>query len=121
MGYNKKRQNAGLGNYGGKVMSDGLANVKKIQLEFGKASPLVKTVISAAIGLSAMALISLRIAQWDAEASTERLLERAAVLQRENTQLQEMVDELDTVSGIRRIAAEELGLVDPSTVIFDSE
>ena len=121
MGYNKERQNAGLGKNGGKGMLKGLANVKKIRSEFGKASPLVKTVISASIALSAMALISLRVAQWDAEASAQELWERAADLQRENAQLQEMVDDLGTVSGIRRIAAQELGLVDPNTVIFDSE
>lgn len=102
-------------------MLNGLANMKKIQLEFGKASPLVKTVISAAIALSTVALISLRLAQWDAENTTQQLLERAAQLQRENAQLQEMVDDLGTVSSIRRIAAQELGLVDPNTVIFDSE
>ena len=102
-------------------MLNGLANMKKIQLEFGKASPLVKTVISAAIALSTVALISLRLAQWDAENTTQQLLERADQLQRENAQLQEMVDDLGTVSSIRRIAAQELGLVDPNTVIFDSE
>lgn len=102
-------------------MDQGLAKVKNIQLEFGKASPLVKTVISAAIALSTVALISLRFAQWDAQNTTEQLMDRAAVLQQENVRLQEMVDELGTVSSIRRIAAEELGLVDPNTVIFDSE
>ena len=102
-------------------MDQGLAKVKNIQLEFGKASPLVKTVISATIALSTVALISLRFAQWDAQNTTEQLMDRAAVLQQENVRLQEMVDELGTVSSIRRIAAEELGLVDPNTVIFDSE
>ena len=42
-------------------------------------------------------------------------------VERENAQLQEMVDDLGTVSSIRRIAAEELGLVDPDTVIFETE
>ena len=102
-------------------MEQGFAKLKRIQLAYGKASPLVKTVISAAIALSAAALISLRIAQWDAEQTTQELLSRASDLQRENAQLQQMVDELGTVSSIRRIAAQELGLVDPNTVIFDSE
>lgn len=102
-------------------MEQSTKNLNKIQLEFGKASPFVKTVVSAAIALSTVALISLRFAQWDAERTTAELLERAAVLQRENEQLQEMVDDLGTVSSIRRIAAEELGLVDPDTVIFETE
>lgn len=102
-------------------MEHSTASTNQIQLEFGKASPLVKTVVSAAIALSAVALISLRLAQWDAEKTTEALLQRAAVLQQENARLQQMVDDLGTVSSIRRIAAEELGLVDPNTVIFDSE
>lgn len=94
---------------------------QKVQLTFQKASPLVNTVIAAAIGLSAVALISLRLAQWEAEKTTRNLLNRAEDLRRENARLQEMVDDLGTVSSIRRIAAEELGLVDPNTIIFDSE
>lgn len=94
---------------------------QKVQLTFQKASPLVNTVIAAAIGLSAVALISLRLAQWEAEKTTRNLLDRAEDLRRENARLQEMVDDLGTVSSIRRIAAEELGLVDPNTIIFDSE
>ena len=102
-------------------MKQAIAYLKQIQLQFGKSSPLTRTVISAAIALSAVALISIRMVQWDAQNTTEELLERAGELQRENIRLQEMVDNLDTVSSIRQIAAEELGLVDPNTVIFDSE
>lgn len=94
---------------------------KTFQAELGKASPLVKAVLSAVLVLSCAALIALRLAQWEARDATRQLLERAAELEQENRQLEEMVGELGTVSGIRRIAAQELGLVDPNTIIFDSE
>ena len=102
-------------------MANGWANLKRIRLVFGKASPLMKTVVSAAIALSTVALISLRLAQWDAQNTTQELLQKAAALEKENAQLQEQIDELGTVDSIRRVAAEELGLVDPNTIIIDSE
>ena len=102
-------------------MNSVLMNLKKIRSEFGMASPLVKTVISAAIALSLAAMVSLCSVKVEAERATAELLERAAALKQENAELQEMVDNMDTVSGIRQIAARELGLVDPNTVIFDSE
>lgn len=103
-------------------MRNGWASIGKIRLEFGKASPLMKTVVAATIGLSTAALISLRLAQWDAQQTTQELRRRAAELEAKNQQLQERIDDLGSVESVRQIAAEELGLVDPDTIVFiDSE
>ena len=88
---------------------------------FGKASPLLKTVVSASIALSIAVLITLRLMQWEARADALELQRRAAQLEQENALLQEQIENLDTVESIRQIAMQELGLVDPGTVIFDSE
>lgn len=102
-------------------MTNGWANFKRIRLVFGKASPLMKTVVTAAIALSTVTLITLRLSQWDAQNTKQELLQRAAVLQQENAELREQIENLGTVESIQKIAREELGLVDPNTIIIDSE
>lgn len=102
-------------------MANNWAKLKAIRLEFGRSSPLLKAVVSAAIALSTVTLITLRLAQWDAQAATEELRQRAARLEQENALLQEQIESLGTPESIRQIAAKELGLVDPNTIIIDSE
>ena len=102
-------------------MKKSQTNFIGIRLMFGKAGPLLKTVVSAAIALSTVVLLTLSVAQLEAEATTRQLQDRAAQLLRENALLQQQIDALDTVESIRQIAQQELGLVDPGTVIIDSE
>lgn len=102
-------------------MSKDWANFKRIRLIPGQAHPLLKTVVGAAVVLSAAALISIRMVQWDTWDRIGRLEERAAALTAENAQLQERIDALGTADSIRRIAGEELGMVDPGTIVIDSE
>lgn len=102
-------------------MTDSRENLRKVRLVFGKASPLLKAAISAAIALSTVTLITLRLTQWDTWDKAQQLHEQAAALEQENIRLQEQIDDLGTVDSIRRIAAQELGLVDPNAIIIDSE
>ena len=102
-------------------MTNGLANLKRIRLVFGKASPLTKTVITAAIALSTVTLMTITMIRLEAQASIRQLQERAAALEEENAQLTEQIDALGTADSIRQIAEDELGLVDPDTIIIDSE
>jgi len=102
-------------------MANSLANYKRTRLVFGKSSVLLKTVVSAAIALSTVVLVTIRVNTWQAEDQIRKLQERAAVLEMENAKLQQQVDNLGTVESIRTIAAQELGLVDPDTIIFVTE
>lgn len=102
-------------------MENGLEKLKRTRLVFGKTSPLMKTALAAVIALSTVTLITMRVTVWDREDECRSLQQQAAVLEQENAALQEQVDSLGTVESIRRIAAEELGLVDPNTIIIDSE
>ena len=102
-------------------MEKNWANFIGVRLVFGKTSPLLKTVVSAAIALSTVVLITLSLAQWEARAITQQLQQKAAALVQENTQLQERIDDLGTVESLRRIAQQELGLVEPGTIMIDSE
>ena len=102
-------------------MAEFLEKYMNVRLEFGKSSILLKTAVTAAIALSTVVLITMRLNTWQAEEKIHELQQRAAILQMENEKLQQKLDQLDTVEGIRTIAAEELGLVDPETIIFDCE
>lgn len=102
-------------------MVNGMEKLKRTQLVFGKASPLLKASLAAVIALSTATLLTMRLTEWSKQDEYQRLQQQAAVLEQENAALQEQVDSLGTVESIRRIAAEELDLVDPNTVIIDSE
>ena len=102
-------------------MTDFLAKYINLRLEFGKSGILLKTAVTAVLALSTLVLVTMRVNTWQAEDRIQELKERAAILEMENARLQQQVDELGTVESIREIAARELGLVDPDTIIFETE
>lgn len=93
--------------------------LQKFQLQYRRSHPLTKAVVTAAIVLSTVALVSLGLAQWDAQAKLAVLQEQAAALENSNAEYAQRIGQLGTVESIRQIAAEELGLVDPDTIIFE--
>ena len=94
---------------------------RRIQVEFRPSRPLTKIVVIVAIVLSMAALITLRLAQDRIEAQTNDMLAEAARLEQENQELQDKIDTMDTVEGVVDIAQEELGLVEPDTIIIKPE
>ena len=99
-------------------MADIHAFLRKFQLQYRRTSPLQKVAVAAAIVLSSVTLISLRLGQWEAEEQLKALRHQAAVLEQENAELRQDIQNIGTADSIREIAREELGLVDPDTIIF---
>lgn len=98
------------------------SNLKgRIQLVYQRSHILTKVVVLLALVLSMAAMVTLGVARQDAKARTAALQKQAMQLEQENLQLERCIDELGTVQGIQRIAAEELGLVIPGTVVFQPE
>lgn len=93
----------------------------RVQIEFRRSRPLTKIVVCAAIVLSMAALITLRVAQDHIQAQTDQMREKAAYLEHENSVLDERNKDLESVQIVEQIAKEELGLVNPDTVIIDPE
>lgn len=93
----------------------------RIQIEYRRSSPLTKIVAVVAIALSMVALITLRLAQNDIEDQTNDMKSEAAYLEQENAELERKISELGSVNSVEEIAEEELGLIDPDTVIIDTE
>ena len=95
-----------------------LKKLSRVKVVFRRSRPLTKAVALCAVVCSMAALLALQGAILDSRARTESMLQQAAVLAQENQDLQQRVNELGTVQSTRRIAQEELGLVDPDTVII---
>lgn len=90
----------------------------RFRLVYRRSSLLVKCVVLAAIVLPMVALLTLHMCITEVRAQTNDLRQQAAVLEQENQKLEQNIAQLDTVQGIRQIAAEMLGLVDPDAVFF---
>ncbi len=95
--------------------------LNRFQLQYRRTDPLSKVVVATTIAVCTVTLLSLRIAQQDAQDTLVALQQQAIVLEQENQQLQSRVDGLGTADAIRIIAQEELGLVDGDSIIFELE
>ena len=83
-----------------------------IRLVYRHSSILVKSVVLAALALSILALVILRISIQSNQG------QQAALLEQENRALTKQIAELGTVESVKRIATLQLGLVDPDSQFF---
>ena len=79
----------------------------------------LKIVFIALILACTAALAALGIVRGRIQQQTQAALDQAATLEQENAELTEKTEHLGSNSSIKQIATEELGLVDPDTVIID--
>ena len=92
--------------------------LSRIQFGRRRSSNATKPGVAVYIVLCMVALITLRLSMNDLQNRTEKLYNRAAVLEQENSSLENKIANLGTVQSVMEIAKEELGLVQPDTVIF---
>lgn len=90
----------------------------RIRLVYHRSSPLLKCVVLAAIVLSTAALLTLHFTIRQTQQQTETLRSQAALLEQENQELQQNIAQIGTMQSIKRIAMEELDLVDPDAEFF---
>ena len=93
---------------------------RNIKVEYARSHPLTKVVVIALIVLSMAALITLRWSSVQLNREIEQMRREAVQLEAENQVLKEKLKELGNVDGIAYIAEEELGLVDPDTIIIEN-
>ena len=79
----------------------------------------LKILFVALILACTVALVALSMVRGCIRQQTQEVLDQAAVLEHENAELAEKAEDLGTGSSIKDIAREELGMVDPGTVIID--
>ena len=98
-----------------------MAENSRIQIIFKQSKPIIKILASVAIVLSIVALIALHMVQTDIQNETDVMRAEAARLQQENANLQDKIDGLGSVQSAQEIAEEELELVDPDTILFETD
>ncbi len=91
---------------------------QKYKIVFRPGSPLTKLALLGVIVLSTVALIAIHCAIGRSREQAEDLRAQAAAAEREQNQLNNKIDALGSTDSVIDIAGEELGLVDPDTVIF---
>lgn len=98
-----------------------LRKCKRIRIVVCKSSTLTKTVVLSTVTLALAALLTLNIAIHAAENRTQKLAQQAAQLEQENSELEQDMNDLGSADSVKKIAGEELDLVDPDTVIIEPE
>ena len=99
-------------------MKNLMKNLRRVKLVFRKSRPVTKVVALCAVVLSTVALLTLQSAIMASREHTAEMMEQAHKLEQQNQELEQRIDGLDTEEGIRDIAEQDLGLVDPDTVIL---
>lgn len=81
--------------------------------------PALKIVLILLILFSILALAALRWVTIGIQSRTDEMRGEAAQAEHEKQELQEKIDALGSVKSVEQIAQEELGLIDPDTIILD--
>ena len=94
---------------------------KTVKVEVRPASNILKIILIILILFSIVALVALRWVHNGILTEIADLKKEASGLEYANEMLDQKTEELGSVQSIQDIAKEELGLVDPNTVIIDPE
>ena len=94
---------------------------KKVKVEIRPSSNILKIILILLILTSIVALVALRWVHNGILTEIADLKEEASGLEHANEVLDQKTEELGSVQSIQDIAKEELGLVDPDTILIDPE
>ena len=94
---------------------------KTVKVEFRRAVPALKIALILLILFSTAALVALRWVHNGIREQTDKLRNEAAAVEFANEQMEEKTANLDSIQSLQDIAKEELGLVDPRTVVIDPQ
>ena len=95
--------------------------LSRIHIRFKRSKPITKAALVCAVIAATVTLAALNLLLQDIREQTEALRQQAAQLEQENDKLEDKIDKLGSVDSVEDIAKEELGLVDPDTVIIEPE
>ena len=95
--------------------------IGKVKLVRKRSRTVTKIVVLTAVILSMIALLTLLVTIQVTRYETGELRSEASQLEDGNSRLEQYIEELGTVRAIIRIAQEELGLIDPDSIIIQPE
>lgn len=93
----------------------------RIRLVYRRSPTILKCLLLGMLLVGTLALMVLRFSLLEAKEKTEDLRNQAVVLEQENRDLERSISQLGTVQSVTELAGKLLGLVDPDTVIFQTE
>lgn len=93
----------------------------KTKLVFRASSPALKIAVTVLIVFSMAALVAMAWVRTEIRSRVDALQQEAITLIEDNHTLQEKTNNLGSVQSVVDIAREELGLVDPNTVVIQPE
>lgn len=98
-----------------------MAQKPKIRFRLTKPKPAVIIATAVMLLLCTVTLITVGAAIHATRAETDALRAQAHQEEVRNDRLQRYIQELGTIQGILRVAQEELGLIEPGAIVFDTE
>ena len=90
----------------------------RIRLVYRRSSLLLKCVVLAAIVFATATILTIHFFIQQNQQTLGQLQSQAARLEQENQSLSQQIEQIGTVESIKRIATEELDLVDPDAEFF---
>lgn len=91
------------------------------KLVIHSSSRALKIAVIALIVFSMIALVALSWVRSSIRSRSEDMRSEAAALEEENAALEEKIADLGSLESIKEIAREILGLVDPDTIIIETD
>ena len=95
--------------------------LSRIRLTYRRTNNVTKMAVAAAIIACMVTLIVLGISIETLRSRTEDLRQKAGVLENDNQKLTERIENLGSDKSTVEIAEEELGLVQPGSVVIQTE
>lgn len=94
---------------------------KQFRVVHKPSSPTTKLIIGVTVAVSVVTVLVLGSFTLKYRQDAEHYREKAQQLEQANQQLENKINNLGTLEGIKDIAQDVLGLVDPDTVIITPE
>ena len=94
---------------------------KQVKVEVRPASNILKILLIVLIIFSIVALAALRWVHSGILSEIDELKQEASGLEHANSEPEQKTEELGSVQSIQDIAKEELGLVDPDTILIEPD
>ena len=94
---------------------------RQFKLVVKRSSRTTKVAVCVAVLLSAVTILALHAATLNARTETEAWRAKAQQLEQEKQQLEEKIENLGTLEGIKDIAQDELDMADPDSIIIQPE
>ena len=95
--------------------------LSRIKLVRQRSSNFIKIMVIVTIALCMGAMCLLRMAMIRVQNETDDLRSKAAALEEERDELNEKIQQVGSNKSVQDIAQEQLGMVDPETVVFQPE